>query len=242
MRRLFNALGGMYNQPFFEEDGGDGGGGDGGDKGEGGGEGSTPKTFTQAELDAKIADRLARERKKYEGFDGLKAEHDRLKAEEDTRKAALLTETERLQAEKDEANRKASDATDSAAKVLESANKRVIDAEIRSIARSLNAADVSDVLALVNKSGVSLDEETGNVVGVEEAVKALKEAKPHLFKAPMGADGSGGGNPNRGGNKSELAGKEAELEDLKKQAHRNPRLLGKVTALYNEIIEIKAKL
>ncbi|MCQ4363052.1 hypothetical protein KQR54_18305 [Mycobacterium gordonae] len=233
MRRFLNALGGVFT-PFYNADDGAGEGGDGS------GDGGAGKTFTQAELDAKIADRIARERKKYEGFDDIKAERDRLKAEEDARKAAELTETQRLQAEKENAERDAAAAKESATKAKEAANKRVIDSEIRSIARSLNAIDAGDVLSFVDKSAITIDDD-GNVSGVEAAVKAVLAVKPYLAKAPVGADAAGGGNPGRTGDKSELAAKEAELTELKKRAVGDRRLVGKVTALYNEILALKAK-
>jgi hypothetical protein len=199
------------------------------------------KTFTQAELDAKIADRIARERKKYEGFDETKAELARLKAEEDARKKAALSETERLQAERDEAAKKATEAEERATKAQESANKRVIDAEIRSIARSLNANDAGDVLALIDKDAISIDD-NGNVVGVDDVVKALKEAKPWMFKQPVGADAAGGSNRGSGSaEKSELAALEKELAEAKALAAKDRRKAGLVTQLAGKLAELRAK-
>ena len=58
----------------------------------------TPKTFTQDELNAIVADRLDRERKKYEGFEDYKAKAAKLDEIEETSKSELQKATERAQA------------------------------------------------------------------------------------------------------------------------------------------------
>jgi hypothetical protein len=229
--------------PFFEGDGTGSGGGNqnpnpddnnpaGGGKGE--------KTFTQAELDEILAKRLKRDKEKQaETDEKLKRLEEFEKAEEERKKAAM-SEAEKLKAEKEEADKKAQEAADQAKKAQETANQRIINTEIRSIARSLNANDPNDVLALLDKTGIEMDDE-GNVKGVEDALKALKESKPWMFKQVVGADASGGSKPLSHPNVNELAAKEKELADLKTQAMKNPRLLGKVTKLYNEILELRKK-
>lgn len=198
------------------------------------------KTFTQAEIDEMIQKRLKREKEKQAELDSkLKRLEEFEKAEEERKKAAM-SEAERLKAEKEEAAKKAEEATEQAKKAQESANQRILNTEIKSIARSLNANDPADVLALLDKSSVEIDEE-GNVKGIEEAVKSLKEAKPWMFKQAVGADAAGGSNPAKNPSVNELNAKEAELADLKTQALQNPRLLGKVTKLYNEVLSLRNK-
>jgi hypothetical protein len=198
------------------------------------------KTFTQAELDEILAKRLKREKEKQSETDArLKRLEELEKAEEDRKKAAM-SEAERLNAEKEEATKKAAEATEAAKKAQESANQRILNTEIKSVARSLNANDPSDVLALLNKEGIEIDD-SGDVKGVEEAVKALKEAKPWMFKQVVGADAAGGSNPSKNPSANELTAKEKELEELKSQAVKNPRLSGKVTKLYNEILALRNK-
>jgi len=207
---------------MFDADGGGGGGGGGDDDGAD----NRTVTMTQAELDALISREKGRERKKYADYDEMRAERDRLKAEEEAREAAKLTETQRLQAEKDEALRKAAEEAEKATKAKEAADKRVIDAEIRSIARALNANDANDVLSFVDKSKVSIDE-SGNVTGAEDAVKAVKEAKPYLFKSSTGgADAGGGGNPGR--NHDQAAADRTRLAELAEVARRTNRIEDKV--------------
>jgi hypothetical protein len=198
------------------------------------------KTFTQAEFDEKLQKRLKREKEKQAELDAkLKRLEEFEKAEEERNKAAM-SEADRLKAEKEEATKKAEEATEKAKKAQESANQRIINTEIKRIARSLNANDPADILALLDKSSVEMDDE-GNVKGIEEAVKALKEAKPWMFKQAIGADAAGGSNPAKNPSVNELSAKERELADIKAQAIKNPRLLGKVTKLYNEILELRNK-
>lgn len=196
------------------------------------------KTFTQAELNEIIAKRVERERKKQEELDEKLKRLEALEQAEEERKKAEMSEAERLKAEKEEAAEKAKQALEQAKLAQETANKRIINTEIRSIARSLNANDPNDVLALLDTSSIEIAE-NGEVKGVEEAVKALKEAKPWMFKQPIGADAVGGGNPTKNLGVSELTLKEKELEELKQQAARNPKLMGKVTKLYNEVIALR---
>lgn len=198
------------------------------------------KLLTQEEFEKALKARLERERKKYANYDELKAKLAELERAEEERRKAEMTESERLKAEKEEAEKKAQEAAEQAKKAQESAQQRIINTEIRSVARVLNANDPNDVLALIDKSGIEVDDD-GNVKGVDEAVKALKAAKPWMFKQAIGVDAVGGGNPPKNPSVDELSAKEKELEEVKKQAARNPRLLGKVTQLYNEIIALKQR-
>lgn len=163
-----------------------------------------------------------------------------LEEAEEERKKAAMSEQERLLAEKEEAEKKAAELAEKAEQAQESANKRIIDTEIRAVARSLNANDINDVLTLLDKEGVGIDGE-GNVKGVEEAVTALKESKPWMFKKPIGADAVGGSNPTKNPSLDEISTKEKELVELKQKATKDKRLLGKVTQLANEILKLKSK-
>lgn len=66
--------------------------------------GAEEKTFTQAELDAIVSDRLKRERSKYEGFEDLKAKAAKLDELEEANKTELQKATERAQALENELN------------------------------------------------------------------------------------------------------------------------------------------
>ncbi|HDR7641231.1 phage scaffolding protein [Bacillus wiedmannii] len=198
------------------------------------------KTLTQEQVDEVIAKRLERERKKYEDYDDLKAKLVAFEQADEERRKQEMTEVERLQAEKDEAAKKAVEASELAQKAQEQANSRILNTEIKSVARSLNANDPNDVLALLDKTEIKIDEE-GNIQGVESAVDALKTIKPWMFKQVIGVDASSGSNPATNPRANELTALEKELTETKAEALKNPKLAGKVTQLYNKILELKSK-
>lgn len=137
--------------------------------------------MTQEEFDAKIAERLARDRKKYSDYDDVKTKlADFEKADEERRKAAM-TEQERLQAEKAESDRKAQEAETKAQQALEAANQRLVKAEFRVLARELGVRPdaLDDAFVLADKSAVKVGED-GTVEGVKDVIEALIKAKPFL--------------------------------------------------------------
>ena len=200
--------------------------------------------MTQEELDGLIQKRLERERKKqaekFADYDDKAKRLAELEQAEEERKKSEMSELERLQAEREEIERKAEEATEQAKKAQEAANRRIIDTEIRSIARALNANDPNQVLALLDKSAVELGED-GSIIGAEEAVKAFKEASPWMFKQSIGADASGGSNPAKNPSLNELSQLEKDLEEAKQKALTNPRFAGKVTEIWNKIVDLKRK-
>ncbi|OME21581.1 MULTISPECIES: phage scaffolding protein [Paenibacillus] len=112
------------------------------------------KTFTQADLDRIVADRLARDRKGREDYDDIKTK---------------LTTLEQADAARDAA--------------LNTANQRLIAAEFRSLARDANIPTdrMAAALKLADLTGVTLDGE-GNAIGVKEAVEALIVANAYLVE------------------------------------------------------------
>ncbi|CAM2951915.1 scaffolding protein [Paenibacillus sediminis] len=181
------------------------------------------KTFTQAELDQIVADRLARERKKTEKFadyDDIKAKLTALEQAEEERKKAELTEAERLAAELEEARKKAQEADERGATAITAANTRVINAEFRALAHEnkIPADRVAAALKLADLSAITVDDD-GNPQGVEDAVKALIAAHPYLAEQakpkPIGG-ASGGGEP-----------QEKTKEQLLKEAGDKARRTGK---------------
>lgn len=66
--------------------------------------GAEEKTFSQAELDAIVSDRLKRERAKYEGFDDLKAKAAKYDELEESNKTELQKATEKALALETELN------------------------------------------------------------------------------------------------------------------------------------------
>jgi hypothetical protein len=203
-----------------------------------------PKTFTQEELDDIVKKRLERERNKsaeqYGDYDDVKAKLAEFEKAEEERKKQEMTEVERLQAEKEEADKKALEASESAQKAQEKANARILNTEIKSIARALDANDPGDVLALLDKSSIQLDAD-GNYQGVEDAVNSLKESKPWMFKKVVGADAAGGANPGTNPRANEILALEKELEEAKTKAFKDSRFVGEVTRIYNKLLDAKAR-
>ena len=203
-----------------------------------------PKTFTQEQLDEIVTKRLERERKKseekYGDYDDVKTKLAEFEKAEEERKKQEMTEIERLQAEKEEADKKALEASEAAQKAQEKANARILNTEIKSVARALDANDPGDVLALLDKSSIQLGED-GNYQGVEEAVKALKESKPWMFKKVVGADAAGGANPGTNPRANEILALEKELEEAKEKALKDTKFMGEVTKIYNKLLEAKSK-
>jgi hypothetical protein len=128
------------------------------------------RTFTQTELDAIIADRLKRERAKTSDYDDLKAKASKLDELEEAQKSELEKAQER--ADKAEALAKAAE---------ERAQAIALRSAIVAAASRLDFVDPEDAFALLDKSALKQNDE-GKLEGVDEALKALAEAKPHLLK------------------------------------------------------------
>jgi hypothetical protein len=179
------------------------------------------KTFTQAELNDIIADRLDRQAKKYADYDELKTKLTALEQAEEDRKKAQMSEQERLQAERDEALRKASDIEASVSAKVTAANQRLISAEFRTLAREANVPSdrIAAALKLADLTGVNVDDE-GNVSGVKEAVEALIAENPYLAEKtqPKQIGGAGGGGDPADKTKEQL------LKEAAEKARRTGRI------------------
>jgi hypothetical protein len=139
------------------------------------------RTFTQAELDALIRDRLARERNKYANYDALVAKAEKLDAIEEAQKSELQKAQEAV--EKAEREREAG---------LARANERLIRAEFIAAASRLQVKHPADAFALADRSAIAVTED-GKVAGVKEAVEALVEnGRLPLMGKPKAPDLEGG--------------------------------------------------
>ena len=76
---------------------------------------------------------------------------------------------------------------------LQQINNRLITAEIKAQGGAMGLVDADTALLLIDKTNIKVDDK-GDVSGVQEALNALKEAKPYLFGAqPTGKKQSVGG-------------------------------------------------
>ena len=141
------------------------------------------KTFTQADLDRIVAERLARAKAQPPAdYDQLKAQA----AELEALKASQLSEQEKLQKRAEAAEKAAQDAQDRA-------NNALRRAAVVAAAQRAGAIDPDAVIALLDPSAVTIGDD-GQVTGVDEAVKALLDSKQYLVgkpptPVPGGADG-----------------------------------------------------
>lgn len=116
--------------------------------------------------------------------------------QEEERQQAEMTELEKAQKKLADLERERETAAETYADNL-------IRMEIRVQAATMGFASPDDAYHLVNKTEIALNED-GGVDGVEEALKALKKAKPYLLSGQAGTlapnvDAGAGSPPSRGG-------------------------------------------
>lgn len=176
---------------LFNDGGGEGGEGEAGaGEGAAGGsgaagaaeEGGTPKSFSQADVDRIVRERLARAKAEPPSdYEDLKAKAAKL----DEIEAASKTELEKAQ----EAARVAAEREKAA---LDRANVALRRSAVVAAAVKAKAVDPDAVFALVDPSQVTIGDD-GQVTGAEDAVKALLEAKPYLVGSTQSAGSADGG-------------------------------------------------
>lgn len=132
-----------------------------------------PKTFTQEQVDQIISDRLARVKA------APPADYDQLK---DAAAKWAKFEADQM-SEADKLTKAVTAAEDRAKAAEQKAATALTRAAIVSAAQRAGAIDPDAVVALVDKSTVTVGDD-GQVTGVDEAVKALLDAKQYLVGKP----------------------------------------------------------
>lgn len=164
------------------------------------------KTFTQAELEAILAERLSRQKAQFKDYDDLKAA---------AGKWAEVQEAQKSEAQK--LAERASKAEQERDAALQRAQERLIRAAFIAEAAKAGAAHPEDVYALADTTAVKLDEQD-NPVGVAEAVAAVIAAgrvpTMQTQRAPDLDGGAGGGK--RAAEQKAAALTEAEHEVARK--------------------------
>lgn len=146
------------------------------------------KTFTQAELEKIVGERLARERSKYGDYDTLKA------------KASKFDEVEQAnKTELEQARDREATAVAARDEALAHARDLMIRAALLQAATAAGAVDPDAVVQLADRSEVTIDD-TGAVTGADTAVKALLDTKPYLVKTDPASSPTSGAAPNSGRN------------------------------------------
>ena len=151
----------IFGTARMEGEGGDGGdGGSGGDGGAG-----AQATYTQADIDRIVGERLNRQKAQYKDYDDLKtnaAEFDK------------LTEAQKTEAQK------AADRAEAAEKAAAAATERAVRAEVKAIATG-EFADPSDAYLYLGDLSRFIGKD-GDIdsAAIEAALKEVEKAKPHL--------------------------------------------------------------
>lgn len=155
------------------------------------------KTFTQAELDEIIADRLKRATKKFADYDDLKAKASEYEAQLQAQREAEMSEVEKAQEQAKQFEEQLTALTAQLEAERTKAQQQAIKNEFIKVASSANIVDIDAAIALSDLSTVEIGED-GNVSGVDDVVKALVENKPYLVakkqSQPIGTATNGGTN------------------------------------------------
>lgn len=120
------------------------------------------KTYSKSDIESIIKRRLARERKNFEKEFNSKLEREK------------LSEVDKAKAEKADAEKKADE-------VIIKANKRLIRSEVIAQSTKLGIIDSDAAYALIIKDDIEVLE-SGEVIGVETALKELISKKSYLVK------------------------------------------------------------
>jgi hypothetical protein len=152
----------------------------------------TQQTFTQADLDRIVQQRIQRERAKFADYDEVKAAADRLSELE----AAQLTELEK-------ATQKANAAEAARDEALSRAKQMLVRAAVIEEAARAGAVDADVVAALLPQDALTVEDD-GSVSGVRDAVKDLLKSKPFLAQQNTQAVGSADSGPRGAATPSQL--------------------------------------
>lgn len=133
----------------------------------------TQKTFTQAELDAHIADRLSREKAKYADYSELKKSAVKLQEIEDAQKTELEKLQEQLQ-----------QATDQMQALSVENAQRELQTTVARIAGQLGAVDSYDANFTMATQAIDPHGD-GAEDKIKSSIEAIKEQKPYLFGKPQ---------------------------------------------------------
>lgn len=147
--------------------------------------GGETRTFTQAEVNQLITDRIKREREKFAGFDDLKAKAEKWAEFEESQKSEtdkLREALDKAKAERDETQKRA--------------NARLLEAEFIRAATVAGVKYPRDAYLLAQADKLEFGFDGDKIIGVEEAVKALLDNGRLVIdkpRAPSLNGGAGGG-------------------------------------------------
>jgi len=147
--------------------------------------GKQERTFTQADIDRIVKERLTREQARFADYDDLKKAAEELSK----LKEADLSEQEKLTKRIAELEQAQADWDAQAEAREREVNERLLRAEVRVLAATLNFIDPEEAWKLADLTDVTFGED-GKIEGVKKPLEKLAKDKPHLIQAA-----SGGGSP-----------------------------------------------
>lgn len=153
--------------------------------------GTTPTVFTQDQVDKIVGDRAKRAEESavagllktlgVENQDALKV------LVEAARKAEVdkLSEAQKAQKRIEDLEASVKQAKADAQTAMDAANEKLLKSQVQLTAQSLGFVDPSDAILYIDKTKVKVDD-AGNFSGIEEMLKEIAKAKPHLVKPTAG--------------------------------------------------------
>lgn len=155
----------------------------------------TAKTYTQAQIDEMITDRIKRERKKFADYDDLKSKLSEYESQAEEQRQSELTDLQKAQEQAQQFETKLQELTAQLEAERNNARQQAIKNEFIKVASSANIIDIDAAMALSDLSAVEIGED-GKVNGVDDAIKALVENKPYMVAKkqtqPIGTATNGG--------------------------------------------------
>lgn len=181
-------------------------------------ESAAAKTFSQAELDRIIQDRLARQKEQFKGYDELKEKASKF----DELEAANATELEKASARAEAAEKRATEIE------AESKETRIRSAIIAEAAKpDRKVVDPEAVVTLLDRSTLELDD-AGLPTNIAEAMDSLLEKRPYLVAQDGGSRGDADQGA-RGGGNNQLS--ESDLKSMTPEQIVAARKAGRLTGL-----------
>lgn len=190
----------------------------------------TAQTFTQADVDRIVGERAKRAEASAVGelLKGLGVEKaDDLKALVDAARKSesdKLSETEKAQKRIEGLEKAIETAKAEAKAAIEAANEKLLQSQVLVAAQSIGFVDPADAWLYLDRGRIKTDE-AGNFGGIEEMLKEVAKAKPHLVKPQ--ANGTLGAVPGPRGAGQKTVADEQDVNEFAAIYGVNPRYVKK---------------
>lgn len=146
---------------------------------------ASEQTFTQADIDRIVQERLERERQKhqktvadkYGDYDELKTAAARLQEIEDANKSEAEKAAERLA----KMEKQLAEFQSQNARLAEERQQALIQAQVVAKATTMQFNDPTDAYRMLDLSKIEIGED-GTIGGIDEQLEALSESKPYLLR------------------------------------------------------------